>query len=88
MSNRKIEVFSAGCPACEPTVEMVRSMVCEHCDLTIYNVSQQTEVHDLITRYKISSLPAVVVDGRLLACCENREISRDELIRAGIGSPA
>ena len=25
---RKIEVFTAGCPVCEPVVEMVKSLAC------------------------------------------------------------
>ncbi len=84
MANRKVEVFTAGCPACEPVVEMVKSMACEYCDVTVYSVAEKRDgVNDMIKQYGISSLPAVVVDGRLLG--ENTAVKREELSRAGIG---
>lgn len=35
---RKIEVFTAGCPVCEPVVEMVKSFSCSDCGATVYNL--------------------------------------------------
>lgn len=84
---RKIELFTAGCPVCEPIVEMVRSMVCESCDLVIYNLVEHCDSKvcvDKLKKYKITSLPAVVVDGKAMSTSEDG-ITREKLISEGIG---
>lgn len=35
--------------------------------------------------YGIKTVPAVVVDGRLVSCCQNSGPNREELAAAGIG---
>lgn len=90
MTIRKIEVFTAGCPVCEPVVEMVKSMTCESCDVTVYNLAEQCDTKECLSKvkkYNITSLPAVVVNGELLACCAGRGVSSEQLVAAGIGSP-
>ena len=82
MAQRKVEVFTAGCPACEPVVEMVQSLVCSSCDVQIHNVASNQEAHAKITEYGVSSLPAVVIDGKLLAT-----VNKDTLTNAGVGKP-
>ena len=37
-AKRKIEAFTAGCPVCEQTVELVKRIVCESCDVTILDL--------------------------------------------------
>ena len=37
-SKRKIEVFSAGCPACEETVALVNRLACPSCKITILDM--------------------------------------------------
>src|SRR5262249_33286680 len=32
---RQVEVFTAGCPVCEPVVELVERIACPSCDVTI-----------------------------------------------------
>ena len=32
---RKIEVFSAGCPACEETIALVNRVACPSCEVSI-----------------------------------------------------
>lgn len=88
MEKRKIEVFTAGCPVCEPVVEMVQAMACNSCEVTIYNLSLTGDTNKYLEKvkaYNITSLPAVAVNGLLLSCCKGKEVSRQELELAGIG---
>lgn len=85
---RQIEVFTAGCPVCEPTVKTVKEMACDSCEVTVYDLVKQCDDKvcvDKMKEYNITSLPAVAVNGKLLACCQNRGVSKDELAAAGIG---
>jgi glutaredoxin len=84
---RKIELFTAGCPVCAPVVEMVKSLACSNCDVQIYNLAEQSDPEkyvDKLKEYKITSLPAVVVNGITIPASEEG-ITRDKLIAAGIG---
>lgn len=88
MTKRKVEVFTAGCPICEPVVAMVKDLACDSCDLTVYNLSEQgnTSVYlEKVKEYNITSLPAVAINGELLSCCSGRGVSREQLLSAGIG---
>ena len=85
---RKIEVFTAGCPICEPVVEMVKSMACSDCEVIVYDLSDKTntgEAADKVNTYGIKVLPAVTVNGELLSCCQSKGVSETELRNAGIG---
>ncbi len=85
---RQIEVFTAGCPVCEPVVKTVKEMACDSCEVTIYNLVEQCDSKvciDKMKEYNITSLPAVAVNGKLLSCCQNRGVSKEELAAAGIG---
>ena len=33
-ARRKVEVFSAGCPACKETIELVNRVACPSCEVT------------------------------------------------------
>ncbi len=85
---RQVEIFTAGCPVCEPVVQMVKDTACDNCEITIHNLSAQCESKIYVTKmeeYQIKRLPAIVVDGQLLGCCKNIEITKKDLIDAGIG---
>lgn len=85
---RQIEIFTAGCPVCEPTVKTVKEMACDSCEVTIYNLSKQdnTAVASAkVKEYHVTTLPAVAVNGKLLSCCQDRGISKEELAAAGVG---
>lgn len=85
---RKIEVFTAGCPVCQPVVEMVKGTVCSDCELIVYNLAEPCESKECIDKaktYGIKTLPAVAVNGTLLSCCQNKGISEAELRSSGIG---
>ena len=86
---RQIEIFTAGCPVCEPVVALVKETACENCEITIHNLSEQNENTDGITKmkkYGVKRLPAIAVNGKLINCCKNVEIVKDDLVNAGIGS--
>lgn len=84
---RKIEVFSAGCPACQETIDLVNSVACPSCDVSILDMNQA----DVAYRAKglgIQSVPAVVIDGKLADCCAGRGPDKATLRAAGLGQPA
>ena len=85
---RQIEIFTAGCPVCEPVVQLVKETAGKDCEITLHNLSEQCDSKvciDKMKGYNITSLPAVAVNGTLLACCQNKNISVDELKNVGIG---
>lgn len=81
MSKRKVEVFSAGCPACEPTVKLVQSLACPSCDVKVLDM--RTDAAQAKARaYGVQRVPAVAVNGALAACCEG---AADALTLRGLG---
>ncbi|MBD81450.1 MAG: glutaredoxin [Crocinitomicaceae bacterium] len=85
---RQIEIFTARCPVCEPVVKTVKEMACDSCEVTVYNLVEQCDDKvcvDKMKKYNINSLPAVAVNEKLLSCCQNRGVSKEELAAAGIG---
>ena len=87
---RNVEVFTANCPVCDPVVSMVKELACNDCEITIYDLVKQCEDKaclDKLTEYQVKRVPAIAVDGKLLECCKNQEITRDSLVESGIGQP-
>lgn len=83
-AKRKIEVFSAGCPACAETIEMVNRVACSSCEVSILDMNRA----DVAQRAKglgIRSVPAVVIDGKLADCCSGRGPQEATLRAAGLG---
>lgn len=83
---RKIEIFSAGCPACEEAVRVVNKIACPSCETEVLDM-RRPEVAARAKWYGISSVPAVVVDGKLADCCAGRGIDEASLRAAGVGVP-
>ena len=72
MSNtRTIEVFSAGCLACEPTNALVNQVACPSCEVFILNMNDPA-VASQAQSLGIHLVPAVVIDGKLADCCAGR----------------
>lgn len=88
MNKRRIEVFTAGCPVCYPVVELVKSLAdTEHNEISIYDLAKQYEIQECVSKmaeYGIKRLPAIAINGKLLECCKNIEITKEDLINAGI----
>jgi hypothetical protein len=88
MPKRTVEVFTSGCPICESTVNLVKSLACPSCEVRIYDLTKDPnkEVQHKATLYGIERIPAVAVDGKLLECCEMSSVSEEILVQAGVGS--
>ena len=85
-AKRKVEVFSAGCAACEETIEIVKQAACPSCEVIVLDMKDI----DVVKRAKalgIRSVPAVVIDGQVADCCAGRGIDEQVLRVAGLGSP-
>lgn len=88
--NRLVEVFTAGCPICEKTVKLVRSLIGPSCELQVYDLREgcaTNECREKATSYGITAVPAIAVNGVVLDCCRREPITADRLIAAGIGQP-
>ncbi len=86
MTTRKIEVFSAGCPLCKDTVEMVNRLACLSCDVTVVNM-QEIQGATRARELGVKSVPAVAVNGKLADCCAGRGVDEATLRGAGLGRP-
>ena len=85
MENKRIvEVFSAGCPACEPTVELVKSIACPSCEVQVLDM-REPAVAAKARQYGVRAVPAVVIDGKLAACCINGGPDEATLRAEGLG---
>ena len=80
---KKIEIFTAGCPACQEAVELVKRIAGSVHDVEILDM-HQADVAARARGHGIRSLPSVMVDGRLAGCCAER--GPDEaVLRQAIG---
>ena len=85
-TTRKIEIFSAGCPVCEETIELINRVACPSCEVSVLDMKGP----NIASRAKglgIRSLPAVVIDGKLADCCAGRGPDEATLRAAGLGQP-
>lgn len=83
-TKRKVEVFSAGCPACQSAIELVNHLTCSSCDVSILDMNDihvAQRAHDL----GIRSAPAVVINGQLASCCSGSGVDEQALRAAGLG---
>ena len=85
-TTRTIEVFSAGCPACEETIETVNSAACPSCEISVLDM-QDPAVASRAKELGIRSVPAVAIDGKLADCCAGRGPDEATLRAAGLGQP-
>lgn len=83
---RKVEVFTAGCAVCAPTVELVKRIACDDCDVTVHNVTDDPQAADRARTAGVRRIPAVLVDGALAACCEAGPVTEAGLRASGIGA--
>ena len=86
-TKRKVEVFSAGCPACVETIELVNRVACPSCEVSILDMNQAA-VAQRAKELGIRSVPAVVIDDKLADCCEGRGPQEAALRAAGVGQLA
>lgn len=82
---RKIEIFSAGCPACEEAVETVNRIAGESSEVEVLDM-HRPEVAARAKEYGLRSVPAVAVDGKLADCRAGRGVDETRLRAAGVGA--
>ncbi|MFQ5937234.1 MAG: thioredoxin family protein [Acidiferrobacterales bacterium] len=85
-TKRQIEIFSAGCPVCQETIDLVNELACPSCEISILDMQDQA-VAKRAQSLGIRSVPAVAIDGQLADCCAGRGVDKDTLRRSGVGQP-
>jgi len=83
-ATRKIEVFSAGCAACDDAVALVNRIACDSCEVTVHDMND-SNVAGRAKSLGITSVPAVLIDGKLADCCSGRGPDAATLRAAGVG---
>ncbi len=85
-TKRQIEVFGAGCPACEETIRLVESVACPSCEVAVLDMNDPS-VASRAKSLGIRSVPSVVINGQLADCCAGRGPDEATLRSAGLGQP-
>lgn len=87
MTNRRsVEIFSAGCTICEALVARINEIACSSCEVSVLDMNDPT-VALRAKEIGISSIPSVVIDGKLADCCSGRGPDEKALRAAGLGQP-
>ncbi|MBI1927506.1 thioredoxin family protein [Candidatus Poribacteria bacterium] len=81
-----MEVFSAGCPVCEETIERINRVACPSCEVGVLDM-KDLNVASRAKGLGIRSVPAVVIDGKLADCRAGRGPDEATLRAAGLGQP-
>jgi glutaredoxin 3 len=89
-AKRRVEIFSAGCPACDETVELVRRVACPSCEVTVLDMNDPAAA-SRAKQLGVRTAPAVAVEGVLVGgggdCCSRGGPDEGALRSAGIGRP-
>ncbi len=83
---RVVEIFSAGCPTCQETIDLVNSIACPSCEVSVLDMNEA----DVARRAKalgVRTVPAVLFDGELADCCAGQGPDEATLRAAGLGEP-
>ena len=84
---RQVEIFTAGCHLCQEAVDLVKELACESCEVTVYDLRERCDDLACIERataYGVRSVPTIVVDGKILSCCQQPGVDPQALKAAGI----
>jgi len=85
-AKRQVEIFSAGCPVCQETIDLVKRLACQSCEVTVLDMSKR-DVAQRAKQLGVRSVPAVAVNGQLAGCCAGRGPDEGTLRAAGLGQP-
>lgn len=83
-STGKIEIFSAGCPACQEAIESVKQLAGSSTEVEVLDMHEQG-VAEKARQYGVQSVPAVAINGQLADCCTGRGVDLEMLRRQGVG---
>ncbi len=84
---RKVEIFSAGCSTCKTTIEQLREQIDSRHEIVVHDMHTNMAAVERSEAFGIRTVPAIVVDGALLACCKNTGPTLKELHAAGLAKP-
>ena len=84
-NKRKVEVFSAGCPACAETAKLVQQITCSSCEVEVLDMNRP-DVATKARQYGVKTVPAVAIDGKLAGCCTGAGPDEATLRSAGLGA--
>jgi len=87
IAKRRVEIFSAGCKTCQRTIAQLREQIDPRHEIIVHDMHKDEGVAAKADAFGIRTIPAVVVDGTLLACCKNKGPTLRELHAAGLGKP-
>lgn len=85
---RQIEIFTAGCPVYDTTIQMVKELACDSCEVSVYDIIKLSDDKPFMSKvegYGIKQIPAIAINGILLDCCKESVITKDRLLSAGVG---
>lgn len=82
---RLVEVFTAGCPLCEPVVKTVHDLACPSCEVKVYDLRK--EGLEKARQIGIARVPAVAVNGKVADCCRSTGVDVGVLKALGVGVP-
>jgi len=85
MARRTVEVFTAGCEVCDDALQLLRTIICESCDLHVHEMRTDTGMAKA-RQYGVTRVPSVVVDGRLADCCKQGGFNESILRGLGVGT--
>ncbi len=81
---KRVEVFTAGCPVCQKVVDLVESLAGDSCEVEVLDM-RDPAVAQRADDLGVESVPAVLIDGKLAACCEGQGIDEAALKQAILG---
>lgn len=87
IATRRVEIFSAGCKTCQRTIEQLREQIDSRHEIVVHDMNNDKGAAEKAEAFGIRTVPAVVVDGFLLACCKNKGPTLRELHAAGLAKP-
>jgi glutaredoxin len=85
-AKRKVEIFSAGCPVCQETIDLVTRLACTSCEVTVLDM-HRSDVAQRAKQLGVRSVPAVAINGTLADCYAGRGPDEGTLRAAGLGQP-
>jgi hypothetical protein len=85
-AKRKIEIFSAGCPACEETISRIKDLTCPSCEVVVLDM-KDTGIAQRARELGVRSVTAIAIDDKLADCCTGRGPDEAVLQAAGLGQP-
>ena len=80
----RVEIFSAGCPACQRTIAHLTDHIDPRHEILIRDMQHDKGAAADAEELGIHTVPALVVDGALLSCCTNTGPTIAALEAAGV----